>query len=501
MIPSQSIKNKFLLVAVLAFGGCSFIPAVGPNYEEPKVNLPPEWVSLDKRNSARTAAKPTTAEGIPSVAPSADVELKTWWTNYNEPQLTVLVEKALEKNHDLKIAADRVLRAKALRMQAVSDFLPSIDAIGSYSRSDSSRSTGTIRPDDRTVVVGPRSSYNVGLSSSWEIDIFGRVRRSVEAANADIDAQEEEYHGVLLSLLAEVATSYIGLRASQKRVTIAEHNIKIQEQNSDLVEARFSAGISSELDVAQAKAELESTRAQVPLLEQAVKNGIYRLSVLTGENPGDGLDLSKVPPPAVNELIIASTPEILNVGVPSDLLRRRPDVRSAERQLAAATARIGAAMAEFFPSFDITAAFGGQSQIRNNVFGRNSEYWSIVPGLRLPIFQGGRILAGVRANRAFAHEALMQYEKTVLTALEETENAFVSLSKQRDRNAALSRAFAATQRALELSTQLYEQGLADFLRVIEAERSAYAAEDRLVQSEQDLATSTVRIYTALGGGW
>ena len=337
--------------------------------------------------------------------------------------------------------------------------------------------------------------YNAGFDAAWEIDIFGGARRAVEAANAEMGAAEYGRRDVLISLLAEVGRNYIGARGYQQRLAITRQNIQVQQKILDLTTNRFQNGLSSDLDVQQAAAVLADTEAQVPALETGFDQSVRHLSVLLGQPPGALLDAMSAEQP------IPLTPPAVPVGLPSDLLQRRPDVQRAERDLAAATARIGVAKADLFPKFSLTGIAGLQSISANNWFDYASRYWSAGPTVQWELFEAGRIRANVRVQNARQEQALAGYQQTVLTALEDAENALTAYAREQVRRESLSQSVSANQQALDLSTQLYRSGLADFLHVLDSERSLYAAQDALVQSDQAVSLNLVQLYKALGGGW
>ena len=460
-----------LLAAVLFVTGC----AVGPDYRSPDVSMPESWSELS-----------------PDKAAIAPVSVAQWWKAFNDPSLDVLVAQAVESNHDLRLAEARVREARALHRVAAADLWPTVNTSGSYSRSRRSIGNTSIPQ----VAPVERNLFQTGFDASWELDIFGGHRRSTEAAKADIDAAVENRRDTLITLLSEVARNYIEVRGLQRRLEIFLSSVQMQEDAVAIIQAKFKAGLTSELDAVQAEALLASTKAQIPALESVLKQTIHRIGVLLGKNPGDMTSslLQKMPIPA-------SATEI-PVGLPSDLLRRRPDVRYAERSLAAATARIGVAKADLFPRFSLTGNFGLQSE-ELSVFTKTgiSRYWSVGPTIRWPIFAAGRIRANIRAQGERQTQALLTYEKTVLLALEDVENALVACETEQVRRRNLSEAVAANQRVVELATELYTKGMTGFLNVLDARRSLLQTEDELALSERAVSQNLVFLYKALGGGW
>jgi multidrug efflux system outer membrane protein len=482
------MKSQILLLIAGAslLSSCSFLPSVGPTYEEPTLALPETFANAVSQTTTTKASQPA------------------WWDSFTDSQLKELLILARSKNLDLATAASRVREARALAGVTRADFFPQIDGSAALSRgetSSNSRFGGSFgEQQGSSNPFGIRNLYTAGFDASWEIDLFGGTRRAHEAALARVDGQEDAYAGAELSVLAEVARSYIDLRSFQKRVSIAERNIKIQQESLGIVQARFDAGLTSELDLAQARALLAETKAEIPLLEQGVRLSMHRLAVLLGDEPTALYERLKADSSqALERSFIPQIPSSLGAGIPSQLLRARPDIREAERTLAASTADIGVAVADFFPRFTLTGGFGYESTAGDSLFDSGSKYWSFGPGVRWPIFQGGRVLNNVRARRERASQALSNYQLKVLTALEETENALVSVKKQNERRISLLEAFKANQRAGELARDLYTQGLADLLRVLDADRATFITDDALAQSEQQLAVSAVSLYKAIGG--
>jgi len=337
--------------------------------------------------------------------------------------------------------------------------------------------------------------YQAALDATWELDIFGGTRRAVETAEAEIGASEEDRRAVLVTLLGEVGLNYIELRGLQKENEVTRSNLEAQRQTLALTQDRLQAGLATDLDVARVQAQAATTAAQVPPLESAIKHAVHRLSVLVGESPGTlaGRWLDAAPIPA--------TPPEVPVGLPSELLRRRPDIRRAERDLAAATARIGVATADLFPRFSLTGALGLQSVAASDFFTGGSRFFSLGPAIHWPIFSAGRIRQNIKVQNLRQEQALLAYEQAVLIALEETENALVAYRQAQLRLHQLTEAEKAQQRAVVLAHDRYRSGLVDFLDVLEAERSLYTSQAHLAQGERAVSQNLVRLYKALGGGW
>jgi NodT family efflux transporter outer membrane factor (OMF) lipoprotein len=485
-----------LIALLLAMSGCT----VGPDYRAPQAAVPARFGA---------ATQPTTQA---STQPAAPVDLSRWWTTFGDPQLDGLIDRAVANNLDLKIAEARLREARAQRGVAASGQFPVVNASGRYQRSRSSENafsfegaptggaggggggTGNTfgafqQPGDTTDL------WQAGFDASWEIDVFGGVRRDVEAAEADIGAQVENRRDTLVTLLAEVARNYLELRGFQQQIEIARRNVQIQREAVEVAESKARLVGGSELDVARAQAQVASTMSTIPTLETLRDQAAHRLGVLLGLEPRALVaELSAVK-------AIAKGPPIVPPGLPSELLRRRPDVRRAERELAAATARVGVATADLYPRFSITAALGLQSEQFRHLGDWRSRFWNLAPGVSWNLFDAGRIRANIRVSTEQERQSLYRYEASVLTALEEVENALTAYAKEQARRQLLRDAVDRNRRAVELANTLYQGGARDFLNVIDAQRALAASEDALVQSDRLIATDLVALYKALGGGW
>jgi NodT family efflux transporter outer membrane factor (OMF) lipoprotein len=449
---------------------------VGPDYAKPQTAVPAQWSETPE---------PGIASGEPQVEPTR------WWAVFNDPQIDSLVQRAVASNKDLQAAEARIREARALRSIATAGAYPAVAASGAYTRSRDSGNTDSSRSGG----VDDEDLFDAGFDANWEIDVFGGVRRSVEAASADVSASEEDYNNVLVTLLAEAVRNYIELRGSQLRISIARENIGSQEQTLELAQARLEAGLGSELEVAQARAQLATTEAQIPALETSMKQSIHRLGVLLGQPPGTLLDEL-----STSEPMPAAPPEV-PVELPSELLRRRPDIRQAERELAAQTARIGVAVADLFPRFFLTGALGLQSANLSDFVSSGSRFWSIGPSFSWPEFSAGRIRANIKLQEIRQEQALISYEQVVLTSLEEVENALVSYGKEQAARRSLAQSVESNRRSVEISNELYAKGLVDFLNVLVSQRALYQSEDALAQSDQRVLTNLAALFKALGGGW
>lgn len=465
------------LVALFALfaAGC----AVGPDYHAPAAAAPSHW-----------------AEGLAGGEKASPADLALWWQGFHDPELDSLIERAVRSNLDLRIARARVLETRARYGIAVSALAPAADASGSDSRVQASHH----QPVLGSVPLPPDTPfdnevYQAGVDASWEIDVFGGRRREVEAARAEVDASEYGERGVMMVLLGDVARNYIDVRGTQRRLSIADENIQAQRQGLAITQDRYAHGLATDLDVEESATLLSETRAELPSLRTALQASIHRLGVLLGQDPGALLaELSARAP-------IPAAPATVPVGLPSDLLLRRPDVRQAERRLAAATADIGVATSDLFPKFYLTGGAGYQSVSAGDWFSSGSSFWSVGPSVQWKLFDAGRVRANIRVQNAKQEEALAAYERTTLTAFEEVENGLVSYADEQLRHRSLENAVATSRNSLNLANRLYQNGLTDFIRVLDAERSLYAAQDRLAQSDEAIAADLVSLYESLGGGW
>jgi multidrug efflux system outer membrane protein len=481
--PAYVIKLllSFWLAALLLVTGVGC--AVGPDYRPPKTAVPENWDG----QAVVTAAHPSKTTANP-------VTLVEWWNTFNDPTLSSLVEMAIRSNLDLRQAEARIRQARAARGVAGAPLWPEVDASAIYQRSQgSSEATGG---GAIATAGGVRELFQVGLDASWELDIFGGTRRNIEAATADLRAAVEDRRDVLVSLVGEVGNNYFNLRGFQQQIAIAQKNLEAQRKTAQITHKRFEAGFVSRLDVANADAQVATTEAQIPVLESSARAAIYSLGVLLGRQPAAlEKDLAKESP-------IPTTPPEIPVGLPSDLVRRRPDIRRAEAQLHAATARIGVATADLFPKFNLTGSAGiSAADITRLGNITSSKFWSFSPSITWPVFAGGRIRANIKVQDALQEQALAAYEKTVLTALKDVETALVAYAKEQEHRKSLAEAVASNRQAVDLAMKLYLVGRTDFLNVLTAQRSLYVTEDALTQSTRSLATNLIALYKALGGGW
>jgi outer membrane protein, multidrug efflux system len=457
---------------LLLLNGCM----VGPGFKAPITTPPAAWTGG------------TNAPTAPSlISAGAPENLGLWWQRFQDPKLTALVDEALRTNLDLRLAEARLRQSRAARGVVAGGLWPGLTASGSYARQHFG--TGGVQRS------GDRDFFQAGLDAAWELDIFGGIRRNVESARANIEAAREDWHDLQVTLAAEVALNYVLLRGYQQQIVVAQDNLTAQQHTAEITRQKFAAGFVSGLDVANADAQVATTGSFIPGLQASAQQSIYALSVLLTRPPGELVQELSAPQP------LPVTPPEVPVGLPSELLRRRPDIRAAEARLHAATAQIGVAVADFFPKFSLTGSLSYQHNLVESLFSGANRFSSFGPAVSWPIFQGGSIAANVRVQRALRDQAYLTYQKTVLTALQDVENALIAFSKEWEHRQLLNAAVEANRKAVELSKQLYSQGQTDFLNVLNAQRSLFAAEDALVQSTRSAALDLIAVYKALGGGW
>jgi multidrug efflux system outer membrane protein len=468
----RNLSRLSWIPLILIMTGCA---TVGPDYVRPDTSLSTTWHSELKGGLIAGEMNPQT--------------LATWWSTLNDPELSSLIDLAVSGNLDLKKSKARVREARARRGIAKAGLFPTLDATGSATWTESSNNTGTNRTSETSDL------YTASFDAGWEIDIFGGVRRSVEAAEADVGASQEDLRDVLVSLLSEVAVNYIDLRKFQSLLAIAEGNLVSQNETYQLTLWRYQAGLSDEISVQQARYNVEQTRAQLPTLRTGKEEALNRIAVLLGEQPGNVHSLFD------QQLPIPVIPRKLAIGVPADVLRNRPDVRRAERELAAQTARIGVAIADLYPKFTLSGSIGFETLKMSAL--PTSQTWSLGdgPGITWAIFKGAAIRQNIEAQSALQEQALFKYEAAILTALEDVENALVAYGEEQNRRDSLQEAAQAAQKAVELAKYKYQSGLTDFYNVLEAERSLLTFQELLAQSNGTVASNLVRLYKALGGGW
>jgi outer membrane protein, multidrug efflux system len=466
-------------IVLLIVAGCK----VGPNYQNPKMPMPAQFGESTTRPATRPA-----------------VALEHWWDAFDDPMLNSIIDDAVQHNLDLKSATARLRQERAQRGVTASAWFPTVNVDGGYTRQRRTGIESGSASNPNGIASGSINDrysdlWNAGFDATWELDIFGSVSRNVEAANASVQADIEDRRDVLVTLLGDVARNYIDLRGAQRDLTITRNNETSQQQTLNLTRERFRAGIASDLDVAQAEAQVATTAANIPTLEAQIRQEIHAISVLTGKDP-EALSAMLTPP----KDLLVKLPAV-PLGLPSQLLERRPDIRRSERQLAAATAQIGVAVADWFPKFSLTGSYAWQATHAGNLFTDPANLWDIGPSVTWPIFDAGRIRANIQVQNALTDQALDTYEKTVLTAMQDVEDSMIAYDREQARRVALAQAVSSNRRAVDLSNQLYSRGLIDFLTVLDSERQLFTAEDLLVRSDTAVSENLIALYKSLGGGW
>jgi multidrug efflux system outer membrane protein len=467
--PARTLQLASLALALAA---CS----VGPGYVRPDMPVP-----------AAYGQAPAPAADAPARAATDSA----FWRSFEDPQLSALVEQALAANHDLRIALAHYDRANALLRSAGFDRFPSITAggAGSEVRASADQAPGVARGDR------DRRDYSAGANAAWELDLFGRIRRNVEAQRAEAAASAADLAAAQVAIVGEVARTYVQLRGLQQRLRVANENADNQRETLRLVAARLETGRGTEFDSARARAQLEATLARIPALEAQVAVDMHRLAVLVGRTP-DALVAQLQPQKPLPNL-----PAALDPGTPGELLRRRPDIAAAEQRLHAATARIGVATADLFPRFTLGGLIGSQALDSGALFQRDSETRLVALGIDWSFLDTGRVRARIAAAGADADAALARYEQAVLLALEDTEDALVRYARARVEDEHLARAAADSAQAARLARVRFDAGAADLFEVLDAERTQLQAQDAFADGRSRSASSAVSLYVALAGGW
>lgn len=453
---------------------------VGPDYRAPSAEVGEAWIDSDD-----------------PLVDTSQADYSEWWTVFDDPQLNELVIGAYQENLPLQIACWRIIEARHQLGVARGNIWPQQQqAIGSYTRQQLSKNAFPF--GDFGAVPGfnlVADDWTIGGTAAWELDFWGRFRRMIESAEANVEVQEEAYNAALVLLQAEVASTYIQMRTIEERLELAQKNVDLQANTVELAQARFDQGVVSELDVNQAEAALAATESFIPMLELQHRLARNRLCTLLGQPPQDLDDVLQGP-----EEIPEVPPEVV-VGIPADLLRRRPDVREAERQAAAQSARIGVAESEFYPHIAITGQIAFQAQEFANLINTDSIAGMVGPGFQWNILNYGRIRNQVFVEDARFRQAVLGYRETVLRAAEEVEGAITAFLREQVRVRKLRDATRATAKSSELATLQYEQGLVDFQRVIDSQRALVEQQDALAEARGNVALHLVDVYKALGGGW
>ncbi|MDE2514441.1 MAG: efflux transporter outer membrane subunit [Rhodospirillales bacterium] len=505
--PAATRRRTFLagVLGASMLAGCT----VGPDFHPPQWHGPTAWGS---------AAAPKAGPRVASTTSPAEAEA-AWWQAFGDPQLSALEAQVAAENLDVRAATLRLAESRAALGIAGADRFPSVGGNASYQRElPSSRGVFSALGSDAAGVQSagqaasgapgtsaggingaaqqnPIDIYQYGFDASWELDLWGRVRRKVESAQAGVTAAEEARRGALVTALAEVARDYVDLRGTQEEMKIARDNLKTAQESLSLTRARAAGGVTTDLDVANAAAQVETNAAELPSLRAREAREINAISLLLGKPPGAlAAELHSARP-------VPPVPPRVPVGVPSELVRRRPDIREAEAKLHAATADIGVAIGDFYPRVTLSGSLGIQALQPWNLFNLDSRQYAAGPGITVPLFEGGRLRATLHLREAQQAEAALTYQRIVLAAWHEVDNALTAYRSEQQRRDALTKAEVQSNRALSLARERYQQGVADFLQVLDAERSLLRTQQALAISTTAVSTDLVALYKALGGGW
>ncbi len=465
-IKTERITKGIMIIPLLVILSLFSCVTVGPDYTTPAIDVPDKWVSdLSEK-----------------LSPGTDkASLVSWWNSFDDPVLGDLIKRAVDNNLSLKEAITRLTEARLRRGITGADQYPSVSSSASGTRSHTYHNSN--------------NSYQAGIDSSWEIDIFGGIRRSIEASDADVASSNASLNDVLVSLTAEVASNYVNLRLYQAEMDVTISNLKTQEETYDIVAWRFKAGLVTELDLKKSEYSLEQTRSQIPAIQSRIDQAQNRIAVLLGLNPGVlREELSKVKPvPALKDTI--------KTGIPADLLRQRPDLKKAERDLAAQTARIGAAVSDLYPKITLSGAIRVNASSTGSLFDSDSLSNSIGPSISWPVFRAGAIKKNIEIQSTMAERLLIQYKSLVLSAVEEVENALASCMYEKIKGEHLKKALDAATVALDLSKMQYTSGLVDFQVLLESQRTLLSLQDQVTQNEGQITLNFITLYKTLGGGW
>ncbi|WNV06288.1 efflux transporter outer membrane subunit [Candidatus Methylospira mobilis] len=459
-----------LLTALLS--GCT----VGPDYTPPTSQLPEHWIeSAGFRKTPGSSSE--------------------WWKKFNDPTLNRLIREAILNNLDLKQTYTRIVEAREQRTVAIAAGLPIVSTKTSVSRRlNNAGQSGSGGLPGGYGFGGYTDILQLGFDVSWEIDLFGSIRRSVEAAQASLEAEVENSRDILITLLGDVARYYIEMRRDQRLLEVTRENLRLQSETARLTRISVEAGLSHTLEAAQADALVAQTQATLPQYETQRKQAMYQIELLLGKQPGALKNLLE------SEQPMPVTPEYIAASLPSELLRRRPDIRKAERELAQTNANVGVAVADMYPKFNIAAFLGLQNTQLTDITALGKS-WSAAGTLTTPVFNWGKIQANITAKEAQHDQALLSYQSTVLGALKEVESNLVAYAQEKQRCASLAQAVASNRLALALSQERYRSGLTSFLNVLDSERTLFSAESDWVASQAQVSSDMIAIYKALGGGW
>lgn len=465
----HSSRTTLLMLLLICLFGCA---PVGPDYTPPDTSTPSGWHNELGSGLTNGSAGPSHSDD--------------WWTVFNDPILTELMKRSVNNNLNLQQAMAKLREARARSGISRAGGSPTLDFGAATTRSKGSGNSGG---------GTTRNFFSVGFDAGWEVDIFGGVRRAVEASEAELAAEQETLRDVLVTLCAEVGRNYLEVRILQTRLWVTEENFTLQQETYDLNLARYQAGLSSELPVQQARSNLENTGARIPGLRNSLEEAKNRIAVLTGEIPGSLHAL------LARRGSIPMVSTTMSVGIPAETLRQRPDIRRAERNLAAQSARVGVATADLYPKFRLAGSIGLESGNSADLFASGSDTWSIRPSLSWKVFDGKAIRRNIEVRSAIEEQYLLAYKATVLSALEEVENTLNAHIEELRRRERLQAAVEAARSAEKLAENQYEAGLSDFITVLDTQRSLLSLEEQLIESQGKVSINMIRLYKALGGGW
>ena len=482
---------------LLALTGCE----VGPNFHPPKQPMPGSFSQSAMQPYRPVGSKARTMEStraarkagmVSLVIDTKPAHLAHWWRSFRDPVLDHLISLASRQNFSLAQARQAIIQAREVLNSTAANLGPFVSAVGSYSHS---RGSKNLTPGHTSTGPSESDNYAAGLDATWELDFFGQVRRGIQAARASLHEAIDNRRVILITLLSEVATDYINLRGIQAQIAITRSNLKTQENTVALLKQQVGGGISTELSVAQAQAQAATTASELPVLDAQARQLTYALAVLLSMPPGSLDKLLDVPQP------IPPVPPEVPIGLPGQLLLRRPDVRVALDQYAAAVANVGVAEGNLYPKFTISANLGYSAATAEQWFNTASLAYGIGPSVSWSILNWGQVQSQIGQQKAVALQTLYNYRQTVIQALDDVDSALAAYTREQAHYRALAAAVEQDQRALKLSMELYRNGLSDFLNVLTAQQSLYTAQDSLIQSQQAISADLVTLYQALGGGW
>jgi multidrug efflux system outer membrane protein len=470
--PNIPVAILPLAALFVILAGC--IRPVGPDFEQPDLVVADRW-----------------HQDLVAGLADGEADYQTWWLALQDPQLDSLINRASQRNLDLKLAYARIAEGRAQLGIVKGERYPELDGFGSAQRLRLSEGVSAVMPPPQERLD---NFSELGVQATWELDLWGRVRRSVESAEASYAASLENYRDVMVVLYADVGSNYVLLRTLQERLRLARANVELQRETLGIVEARYRAELAPLLEVRQAELNLATTESTIPGLEAAIVQTINRLGVLLGEQPG------VLNPELESSAVIPSPPGSVAMGIPADLVRRRPDIRRAERELAAQNALIGVATAALYPNFFIAGDFSYVTAA-GSLFDSGNESWSIGPFFSWNLFNGGRVRSAIDVEEARTEQLLAIYEQTVLRSLQDVDDSLVAFAEERKRLLALQRSEIAAADATRLVNALYKRGLTNFQNVLDTQRSLFGQQDLMAESSGNVMLNLISIYRALGGGW